>query len=392
MSETGVSIIIPTRNGGALFAECLECIGRQIHNGPVQTIVVDSGSTDGTPEASEKAGALVKRIRPKEFHHARTRNEAVPLAIYDRVVFMVQDAIPCSSDWLSSLAKGLDETGAAAVYTSQVPHDHASLYARFETESIRRARGEKAILQRLESLEAFHAMPYEEAYRRIALDNVCAMYRKELLLGAPFPEVDFGEDMAWSFRMLLSGQTIGYDPRIQVRHSHDRSPEYAFGRQIVNAIWCARIMNRVREDTSFLSPTDLVTLLKAARALVMELRADGKTAPGERPDPLTRLIRMAPIPCRLAVPFVHVARKIRQTPPFGLMEIRQQMEREIRSLYDVIRDRYPGATSEALSDALDRIAANVVGRAFGEAYASCLLKGGVPRALGTLIRAYATSV
>jgi len=62
--------------------------------GEIQLIVVDSGSTDGTIELAERAGALIRRIDKNKFHHAKTRNEAVLLADFDNIVFTVQDAIP----------------------------------------------------------------------------------------------------------------------------------------------------------------------------------------------------------------------------------------------------------------------------------------------------------
>ena len=45
-------------------------------------------------------------------------------------------------------------------------------------------------------MEAFQAMPYDNACRRIGLDNVCAIYEKEVLEKAPFPDVEFAEDLA----------------------------------------------------------------------------------------------------------------------------------------------------------------------------------------------------
>ena len=56
------------------------------------------------------------------------------------------------------------------------------------------------------------------------------------LLKVPFPEVDFAEDMAWAQKNLLMGHKILYNPRIQVKHSHNRPPQYAFRRQIINSL------------------------------------------------------------------------------------------------------------------------------------------------------------
>lgn len=273
--EKGISIIIPTYNGGQIFSKCLEMVGRQDYGGKIQLIIVDSGSTDGTVASAERAGALVKRIDKNRFHHARTRNEAVLLARFNSIVFTVQDAVPCSTSWLSDLERSLCETDVAAVYTDQIPHDDATPYARFEIESISKARGREQKIQQIESLEAFREMPYDAAYRTISLDNVCAIYKKELLVNIPFPEVDFAEDMAWAFKNMVLGHRLMYQPDIKVKHSHNRSPEYAFNRQVINSFWCAKIMNRVENDMSFLTVGDLMALTGALGRSVNRLRSAG---------------------------------------------------------------------------------------------------------------------
>jgi glycosyltransferase involved in cell wall biosynthesis len=206
--EEGISIIIPTFNGGEVFFRCLKEIGRQNYGGPVQLIVIDSGSIDGTVELAQKAGALVRRIHKRKFHHARTRNHALPLARFDQVVYMVQDVVPCADTWLAHLEKALMEHDVAAVYAEQIPRDDATPSARFESESIQYGRGREPVIHSLESYESFQQMPYDAAYRSIGLDNICAIYRKDLLVKTPFPEVDFAEDMAWALKNLLMGHKV----------------------------------------------------------------------------------------------------------------------------------------------------------------------------------------
>jgi len=391
MMENGVSIIIPTCNGGRIFSECLFAIKRQDYTDPLQLIVVDSGSTDRTVELAIKAGAQVQRIDPKQFHHAGTRNEAISLADHERIVLMVQDAIPCSESWLTALAQALDEHPVAAAYTAQIPHDDATPFARFEIESINEARGYDPVVQEMESLESYAEMPYHRAYRMIGLDNVCAIYRKDLLLKTPFPEVDFAEDMAWAQKNLLMGHKILYNPHITVKHSHNRPPHYAFRRQIINSFWCAKIMGRVEEDQSFLTVGDLKALTDGVRAFVSSLRSgifiSGMEYPGE--DALLRDI-LRRYPGDGGVKRFLTGRVFRRWKPMSesVKKTTAGIETGINTLFQLIRERYLMKDKKEQMLLLDQIVANTMGRVYGEVYASRFLKDNLSPPLESMIHPF----
>ena len=392
----GISIVIPTYNGGRIFSEGLEMIGRQAYAGPVQLIVVDSGSTDGTIEAAERAGALVRRIDKAAFHHARTRNMAVPLAAFDRVIFMVQDAVPCSDAWLSGMARGLEEDGVAAAFAAHIPHVDATPYARFETEAIAAARLEASALEGVQSLESFQKMTYDRAYRGVGLDNVCAIYRKELLEKTPFPDVDFAEDLAWAVKIALLGHRVLYLPHIQVRHSHNRSPDYAFRRQIVNSYWVAGIMGRVREDLSYLSFKDLLSVAGSVRAFlfgrIKEQRHGLKGVEGEGLF-VDRLLRRYPLIYRVRIVGVYsVFSRYLGTPSSGAKRIAQQATADIAYQSELIENGYPPQDGDEWFQTLEQVAANILGRIYGEAYAGCMLKGPVSRQLEEFMRPFLSGV
>lgn len=363
--------------------------------GNVQLIIVDSGSTDGTIELAEKSGALIKRIDRRAFHHANTRNEAVLLADYGNIVFTVQDAIPCSKIWLSDLERSLCETGVAAVYTDQIPHDDASPYSRFEIESISKARGQEARIQSIDSLDAFKKMPYDEAYRTISLDNVCAIYKKELLINIPFPEVDFAEDMAWAFKNMLLGQRLLYQPDIKVQHSHNRSPEYAFNRQVINSFWCAKIMSRVENDLSFVTIRDLMALTRAVGRFVNRLGSDilgGRQDFGnkgkKRPEVIGRIRKAYSLRNRVRYSMDDKFTKNSGHQSPGLSEIEQQAEEGIKHILNLIENEYKVTAGEELIEAFDQSIANILGRIYGEAYASCMVKGKISSQLEAFMKPY----
>ena len=391
--KNGINIIIPTYNGGQVFSKCLEMIGQQDYGAEIQLIVVDSGSTDGTIELAERAEALIRKIDKNEFHHANTRNEAVLLADFENIVFTVQDAVPCSESWLSDLERSLFEADVAAVYTDQIPHDDATPYARFEIESISKARGGKQRIQQIESLEAFKEMPYDEAYRAIGLDNVCAIYKKELLVNIPFPEVDFAEDMAWAFKNMLFGHRLMYQPDIKVKHSHNRSPEYAFNRQVINSLWCAKIMDRVKDDLSFVTIRDLMSLTRSVGRYVNRIGSEilgggqlyvnrGK----KRPQGIKGIRKAYSLRNRVSY-FLHdkfLRLSGHQSPELRVIE--QHTKNGIKHVLNLIEKEYKVTREEELIEVLDQSAANILGRIYGEAYASCMLGGKISSQLEAFIK------
>jgi len=397
--KNGISIIIPTYNGGQVFSKCLEMIGQQDYGAEIQLIVVDSGSTDGTIALAERAGALIRRIDKRHFHHANTRNEAVLLADFDNIVFTVQDAVPCSANWLSELERSLYETDVAAVYTDQIPHDDATPYSRFEIESISRARGRKKKIQQIESVELFNEMPYDKAYRTIGLDNVCAIYRKELLINIPFPEVDFAEDMAWAFKNILLGHRLMYQPDIKVKHSHNRPPEYAFNRQVINSLWCAKIMDRVRDDMSFLTVEDLMAMTNGISRFVNRLGSDilGKNEwvekrNGKSPRAIDRILEKYSVRNRVKCFLVDKFPKNWNYRSPKLRAVEQQAQKGIQHVLNLIKRDYQVTDEQEMTKILHQSAANILGRIYGETYASCVLGGKVSQQLERFFEPFLISI
>jgi len=321
------------------------------------------------------------------------------LADFENIVFTVQDAVPCSKPWLSELERSLYEADVAAVYTDQIPHDDATPYARFEIESISRARGREQKIQQVESLEAFNEMPYDVAYRTISLDNVCAIYRRDLLIDIPFPEVDFAEDMAWALKNMLLGHRVMYNPHIRVKHSHNRSPEYAFNRQVINSFWCAKIMNRVENDMSFLTVGGLMALTGVLGRFVNRLGSDmldGKdprNINGRRlPQVVDKIMKSYSLRNRVKYFIVdRFSRKSNLKLP-ELTIIEQQAKESIRHILNLIEKEYKVTAEGELIEALDQSAANILGRMYGEVFASSMLRDKISLQLNAFMIPYMRGV
>lgn len=98
-----VTIALLTRDAGQLFERVLRAIAGQDTDRCVELLAVDSGSTDGTLERLEAAGARVVSIPEEEFDFGRTRDLAFQHARGDVVINLSQDAVPLHSNWLENL-------------------------------------------------------------------------------------------------------------------------------------------------------------------------------------------------------------------------------------------------------------------------------------------------
>jgi glycosyltransferase involved in cell wall biosynthesis len=393
MNSKGVSIIIPTYNGGDIFKQCLNALLAQEYDGNIEIIVIDSGSTDNTVQNAKEAGAEVTVIDSKDFHHSRTRNQAVLLSKYPKVILLVQDAIPIGNKWIEHLSISLDKYDVVAAYGKQVPHKDADLYARFEVDYHSEYLGDEPLVQSIDSIESFKSLSYDAALRNIRFDNVCAIYSKEHLLKYPFPDVPFGEDMAWALEVMKHGYQVLYQPAVKVYHSHNRSPEYRFKRAIVDTIVCADILARIKQDLSFLNYNELMVISDQTTQLIHEMYSEfnNSTHNGRENCACFNAFIKSPIIKKIVWTILRAAKKssIQKVLSLG---IKKTFENHIRFVISLIRDKYPDHTNDELLEVIKQIAASMQGGLFGEVYVSYKVKGGIPSEIEQMIIANSRGV
>ncbi|SDC82859.1 MULTISPECIES: glycosyltransferase family 2 protein [unclassified Candidatus Frackibacter] len=384
--KKSVSIIIPTFNGGRIFKDCLEAIKRQKYSGEIQLIIIDSGSTDGTVAEAREAGADIIQIDKEEFNHGRARNRALRNTDYELVIFTVQDAIPVSDNWIHLMVKSLEEDDVVAVTGQQMPHNNADVYARFEVRQHNNHLGSNIKIKSIDSMQEFKAMSYGEALKVVRFDNVCAIYKKDALEEISFPKVAFAEDMAWAKRVLLRGYKVKYDPSIKVRHSHNRIPNYRLRRTIFDIIHTAQILERLRNDLSFIRLQDLYAGLEVIermyQVIVNDLRMNNGALinSGNRANYFNQLINTV------------FNKKDKNLDVDWLLNFAKKCELEIKSVLSTISEWFLGVTNKELLLCLEQFTACRKGKLLGEVMVSYQSNGNLPNDIAEVIVPYLRGV
>jgi len=233
---TRVSIVIPTRNAGPGFERTLEAIAAQDLDEPYEVVVVDSGSTDGTPELARRYGARVIAIDPATFGHGRTRNLGIASCQGELVVLTVQDAVPADGEWLANLVGAMDEyPDAAGAYSRCLPRPGAGFVERYLAGRDARVDDSEAPSeQRWPARERLAALSPDDLRRCCAFDDTSSILRRSVWARCPLPDVAYAEDLAWSVAVMRLGHSVLYVPASRVRHSHHRSWWYELRRSYVD--------------------------------------------------------------------------------------------------------------------------------------------------------------
>jgi glycosyltransferase involved in cell wall biosynthesis len=209
-----VTVALPVLNGGPLLAEVLAAVRAQELDRPVELLVIDSGSTDGSVAVARRHGARVVEISSSEFSHGGTRNRLMELAAGDHVAFLTQDSVPAGPGWLAALLGGFALAGdVALVCGPYLPRPGDSAMVRRELlEFFGRFGG-----PRVDCGDA----PLGPATFFSSANGAVARWAWERV---PFRPAPYAEDQRLARDMLAAGLAKAYVPEAAVLHSHDNPP------------------------------------------------------------------------------------------------------------------------------------------------------------------------
>ena len=207
-----VTILLLTKNGKSELESALPAVFGQKSAPSFEVVAIDSGSDDGTLDLLRLFPVRTEQILAKDFHHAGTRNFAAGLAQGKILVFLSQDAIPASQDWLKAMISNFADPAVGAVYGRQFPKPGSSLERQYALEAV---YGEKKIVKD-------PTKRHGRGYRFYHFSDVNAAIRRSVWEKTQFPEdLKVFEDLGIAKRVLDSGWKIVYEPEAAVIHSHD---------------------------------------------------------------------------------------------------------------------------------------------------------------------------
>lgn len=200
--ESMVSVILPVRNGAELLGEQLFALTRQTYRGDWELVVVDNGSTDGSPDVARgwEKGLPVLRIidasgQPGAAH---ARNVGAEHARGDVLAFCDADDV-VSEQWLAAIVAALGDSDmvAGAIDTSRL---------------------NDALTRRWRPF-AVGAVPVSHGWLPYAL-SANVGFRREVFkeLGGFREDYRVGEDVEISWRAQLRGHRFTYAPDAVVHY------------------------------------------------------------------------------------------------------------------------------------------------------------------------------
>lgn len=205
------SIIIRAFNEERFIGRLLESIQLQTVKN-VETILVDSGSTDKTLDVACRYPVKIVSIPPQDFSFGRALNVGLEESTADLAVLASAHVYPLYSDWIERILHHFSDSRVALCYGRQRGNGKTS-YA------------EKRIFS------SWYPAASEQDQKTPFCNNANAAIRREVWQRLPYNEDLTGlEDLEWGKKVKEAGYRIVYCAESEVVHVHDEPPLSVFHR------------------------------------------------------------------------------------------------------------------------------------------------------------------
>jgi glycosyltransferase involved in cell wall biosynthesis len=200
-----ISVIIPAHNEATFIPRVIEAVLAQGPPGAeLDVIVVDDGSTDGTPDVARRAGARVVELTGSGGNPAAARNRGALAAAGDPLIFLDADCIPAPG-WLAAILEAHDR-GATVVGGALDLPAGLSASARCDYYC-----GWYLVHSRRPAGPVPHHPPPNLSVRRDAFLGTSRFTERQ-----PFSYTN--EEREWQAELRRAGHTMWFEPRAMAYH------------------------------------------------------------------------------------------------------------------------------------------------------------------------------
>lgn len=211
-STAPIDVVVRANNDLPLIEYTLNELAKQ--DAEIRLAAFDNASTDGTLEMLEKHGANIHHVPKGTYIPGCVINDAMEATESEIVVFINSDCIPQSTDALSNLVRAIEkDTNNAAAFGRQIPHpDCWSLYAK--------------------DTEDTYGDGSRHKYWKNCFSMAFSAVRRSVWQELPFrTDIQYSEDIDWTWRARQKGFNIQYAAECAVMHSHNYTWKQFYKRQ-----------------------------------------------------------------------------------------------------------------------------------------------------------------
>ena len=196
------SVIVRAKDEAAAIERTLSALRAQTV--PVEIIVVDSGSSDGTVDIARRLCDQLIEIAPERFSFGRALNIGAEAAAAPIHFALSAHCVPHRDDWVERSCAYYADPAVAATHGDRGGPDRSPL--------------RRPILVSRATLEEY-GLP--RANPMWGLSNHACSWRASVWREFPFSEeLPASEDKEWASRVLEAGFVIAVDPDLYVDMSH----------------------------------------------------------------------------------------------------------------------------------------------------------------------------
>ena len=215
-TQNTVSVIVPNYNGFSILRNCLFSLLEHDRK-PDQIVVVDNGSSDGSPDMIRKEFPSITLVAlDTNTGFTGANNTGIKASSGDMLVLLNNDCI-VEPHWLDNLLRRMDDPSVAAVTSSMRNISNVNImdsaggqidWMGFASD---RGKGESASLHS-ESTSIPFPCGGAVIIRRSALPSPDRLFWNELFI--------YQEDLDLGYELIRTGWKIVYEPEAVVRHMH----------------------------------------------------------------------------------------------------------------------------------------------------------------------------